>query len=87
MLSMSNRAYTNEDGTVRDEILEKQASARTAAEREYGIDNDHLDSLISTVQEDGYVILPNLLSPEEIAAIREEADPLLEHDGRTEFEG
>jgi len=84
---MSNRAYTNEDGTVRDEVLEKQASARTEAEREYGIDSDHLDSLISTVQEEGYVILPNLLSPEEIETIRREADPLLEHDGRTEFEG
>lgn len=84
---MATRAYTNEDGTVRDEVLEKQASALAEAEREYGIDSDHLDSLISTVQEEGYVILPNLLSPEEIETIRREADPLLEHDGRTEFEG
>ena len=47
----------------------------------------HVESLLERVNEDGYVILPNLIPRETIDAIRRESAPLLQHDGRTEFEG
>lgn len=46
-----------------------------------------VESLLERVNEDGYVILPNLIPRETIDAIRRESEPLLQYDGRTEFEG
>ncbi len=84
---MSQRAYTNEDGTVRAEVLAEQEATLAASARAHGVDEHYLESLLATVQEDGYVILPNLISKETIDTIRSEAEPFLQYDGRTEFEG
>ena len=84
---MSRRMYTNEDGTVRAEIVAEREASRLAEERARGIDESHLQSLLARVNEEGYVILPKLISDETIDAIRAESEPFLRYDGRTEFEG
>lgn len=42
---------------------------------------------LAAVQRDGYVILPDLLSADQLASIREAVAPLLDHHGRNAFEG
>jgi ectoine hydroxylase-related dioxygenase (phytanoyl-CoA dioxygenase family) len=42
---------------------------------------------LAAVQRDGYVILPDLLSADELAHIRDSVTPLLDHHGRNAFEG
>jgi ectoine hydroxylase-related dioxygenase (phytanoyl-CoA dioxygenase family) len=42
---------------------------------------------LAAVQRDGYVILPDLLTTDELAEIREAAGPLLDRHGRNAFEG
>jgi ectoine hydroxylase-related dioxygenase (phytanoyl-CoA dioxygenase family) len=52
------------------------------------VDTDsQVASLLGDVREHGYVVIPNLVSQEAMAAVREEVRPLLEYDGRNEFEG
>ncbi|MDG2304526.1 MAG: phytanoyl-CoA dioxygenase family protein [Candidatus Binatia bacterium] len=84
---MSKRAYTNEDGTVLPEVVAEREAALAAANLTHGLDESYLETLLSSVREDGYVILPRLLSEEQIEAIRTESEPYLQYDGRTEFEG
>ena len=45
------------------------------------------DADLAAVQRDGYVILPDLLSADQLAAIREAVQPLLDRHGRNPFEG
>lgn len=45
------------------------------------------DADLAAVLRDGYVILPDLLTPGELDAIRESVDPLLDPRGRNGFEG
>ena len=45
------------------------------------------DADLARVQRDGYVVLPDLLSAGELAAIRDAASPLLDRAGRNPFEG
>ncbi|MEV6561442.1 phytanoyl-CoA dioxygenase family protein [Nocardia sp. NPDC051756] len=42
---------------------------------------------LAAVQRDGYVILPDLLTPQELDEIREAVAPLLDRRGRNDFEG
>lgn len=42
---------------------------------------------LATVQRDGYVILPDLLTAQELDEIREAVAPLLDRRGRNQFEG
>ncbi|MFI6044421.1 phytanoyl-CoA dioxygenase family protein [Nocardia sp. NPDC051321] len=42
---------------------------------------------LAALQRDGYVILPDLLTPQELDDIREAVAPLLNHHGRNMFEG
>ncbi|MFE9574922.1 phytanoyl-CoA dioxygenase family protein [Nocardia sp. NPDC006044] len=42
---------------------------------------------LAAVQRDGYVILPDLLTPRELDEIREAVAPLLDRRGRNDFEG
>ncbi len=46
-----------------------------------------VDADLAAVQRDGFVVLPSLLSPEEVASVREGVAPLLDHQGRNDFEG
>lgn len=84
---MRQRAYIQKDGTIRPEILAEQRAARAASAEAHGVDEAQVEALLSVVQEDGYVILPDLISRDVIAAIRSETEPFLEYDGRNEFEG
>jgi len=84
---MIERAYINEDGTVRAEVLADQEAARVAAAEARGVDPRQVDALLAAVDEDGYVIVPDLISHEVIQEIRRAAEPFLEYEGRNEFEG
>ncbi|HWA64067.1 MAG TPA: phytanoyl-CoA dioxygenase family protein [Caulobacteraceae bacterium] len=48
-----------------------------------------IDALKARMDEEGYLLIPSVLSPDEIAAIRAELDPVLEETprGRNDFEG
>ncbi|QBS44636.1 phytanoyl-CoA dioxygenase family protein [Nocardia sp. CS682] len=53
---------------------------------------DHIDAAVvaadlAAVERDGYVILPDLLTPPELDEIREAVAPLLDRRGRNRFEG
>jgi len=51
------------------------------------IDPAVVDADLARVQRDGYVILPDLLSADQLAGIREAVAPLLDLHGRNPFEG
>jgi len=51
------------------------------------VDPSYVASLLESVDENGYVIIPDLISPETVARIREESAPFLTYDGRNEIEG
>jgi hypothetical protein len=52
-----------------------------------GVDPALADADLARVQRDGYVILPDLLSVDELAEIKEAVVPLLDRSGRNPFEG
>jgi len=84
---MGRRSYINEDGTIRQEILEEQQAALAESAERHGVDADLVRSSIAEVHEQGFVILHDLIDEATIERIRTETAPLLRHDGRTEFEG
>lgn len=84
---MVRRAYINEDGSIRADVVAEREAALTASAAAHGIDVAQIDSLLDSVQEEGYVILPDLISPATIEQIRNESAPFLEFEGRNEFEG
>ncbi|MFE3757671.1 phytanoyl-CoA dioxygenase family protein [Nocardia tengchongensis] len=51
------------------------------------IDPAVVDADLAALERDGYVILPDLLSPAELDEIRESVAPLLNRSGRNNFEG
>ncbi|MFE3987174.1 phytanoyl-CoA dioxygenase family protein [Nocardia tengchongensis] len=51
------------------------------------IDPAVVDADLAALERDGYVILPDLLSPAELDEIREGVAPLLDRSGRNNFEG
>src|SRR5690606_1512804 len=53
----------------------------------HGYEKPYIDKLIDAVNENGFIILENLISSEAVDYIRIESDPFLKFDGRTEFEG
>jgi ectoine hydroxylase-related dioxygenase (phytanoyl-CoA dioxygenase family) len=77
------RVYTKEDGSPIAAAVAQHAAGRGAR----GVDPVYIDALLGRVREDGFVVLPDLLPPADIERVRAEVLPLLEHDGRTEFEG
>jgi ectoine hydroxylase-related dioxygenase (phytanoyl-CoA dioxygenase family) len=84
---VNRRVYTNADGTVCEEVVAVQRATAAATARRRGVDAARVDSLLREVHENGYVIIPELVSREGIERIKGEILPLLQHDGRTEFEG
>ncbi|QIS10151.1 phytanoyl-CoA dioxygenase family protein [Nocardia arthritidis] len=62
-------------------------SHRRTASSGAGVDSAVAEADLAAVQRDGYVILPDLLTPEQLDAIREAVAPLLDHKGRNRFEG
>ena len=84
---MADGQYINEDGSVKDEILAMQEAALEASAQKWGYEKPYIDSLLAEVDEQGFVILKDLISQNVMDRIREESAPLLAHEGRTEFEG
>lgn len=60
---------------------------RRTASSGAGIESDVVDADLAAIQRDGYVVLPNLLTPQELDEIREAVAPLLDRTGRNQFEG
>lgn len=84
---MAERAYTHEDGSFRSQIAAAQKAAVDESARQRGIEPAQIDALMAEVEERGFVILPELFSREAMAEIKAEMLPLLDFDGRNEFEG
>lgn len=84
---MARREYINEDGSIRADVVAEREAALAASAAAHGIDAAQVESLLASVEEQGYVILPDLISPDTIEAIRSESAPFLEFEGRNEFEG
>ena len=84
---MEKRAYINEDGSVKAEIITEKKSALEHSAETRGVNGNYVDGLLAEVNENGYVIIPDLISQHVIDGIREETAALLQHDGRSEFEG
>ncbi len=80
---MRERTYVNADGTPLDAL---RASGASVAPRQ-GVDEARVAALLAEVQERGYVIIPELVPRETMAAIGDAARPFLQHDGRNEIEG
>jgi ectoine hydroxylase-related dioxygenase (phytanoyl-CoA dioxygenase family) len=81
------RAYLEADGSVRAELLAQQQAALADSARAHGVDPAEVERLLSVVDEQGFVILHDLISQEGIDRIRRESRPFLAYDGRNEFEG
>lgn len=79
---MSERKYTNPDGTPKVDVL-----AAANAPRDHGVDPKLVDELIDEVRQRGYVIIPELISRQEMAEIKADVSRFMTHDGRNEFEG
>lgn len=84
---MRQREYTNEDGSVRADILAEREAERAASARVHGVDERKIEALLCDVQENGFAIIPDLVSTDIVDAIRRESTPFLQYEGRTEFEG
>jgi ectoine hydroxylase-related dioxygenase (phytanoyl-CoA dioxygenase family) len=84
---MGERAYINADGSLRDDLLAEQRAARGTSAQRHGVDEQRVASLLAEVHERGYVIIPELVPRETMAAIKEASRPFLRYDGRNEFEG
>ena len=75
---MSEKVYTSTDVNPYEGV--------TLPERK-GVDAAEADRLAEQAKRDGYVILPNLIDVPTMQAIKEEILPLLQYDGRNDFEG
>lgn len=84
---MSDRSYTNADGSVRDEIREQQQQAAAASAKLHKVDPAEVEALLAETMDKGYVIIPELVPREQMLALKDEILPLLTFNGRTEFEG
>ncbi|HEY9036612.1 MAG TPA: phytanoyl-CoA dioxygenase family protein [Pseudomonadales bacterium] len=84
---MSDRAYINADGSIKTEILAAQQAALATSAEKRGVDPAQVKALLAEVHDNGFVIIPNLVSKTLMASIKAEALPLMTHDGRNEFEG
>jgi ectoine hydroxylase-related dioxygenase (phytanoyl-CoA dioxygenase family) len=60
---------------------------RRTASSGHCVDPQTADADLAAVIRDGFVILPNLLTPEQLSEIREAIRPLLDKRGRNRFEG
>ncbi len=84
---MANRLYTNDDGSLKNETAAGQSAYAAAAAHRRGVDAQLVERLLSEIQRNGYVIIPELLPRQTMTELKAEVLPLLTHDGRNEFEG
>ncbi len=84
---MRERVYFNRDGSPKQDMLTTGQSAHAASAARHGVDPATVASLLADVDARGYVVLPELVPPETMAAVKAAARPFLTHDGRNEIEG
>ncbi len=84
---MTESHFINADGTVKEEILVEQQAWESGSADRHGVDPEQVDALMAEVQAKGYVVLPNILPADLMRSVKAEVLPLMEHDGRNEFEG
>lgn len=70
-----------------EDMTQHREQRLASAAEKHGVDASYLAELTETVLRQGYVIIPELVPASEMADIKSRTLPLLEHDGRTEFEG
>ena len=84
---IGQRSYINTKGEVLADFLAQRRTGIEASASHRGVDPDIVEEAIRDVLDQGFVILPDLIGPHIVEAIRNETAPLLTHDGRTIFEG
>jgi hypothetical protein len=84
---MANRLYTKDDGSLKNEPVAEHSANAAAAAQGRGVDAQLVERLLAEVQQNGYVIIPELLPRQAMTELKAEVLPLLTHDGRNEFEG
>ena len=84
---MARGGHTNGHCSARADVTAGQQAILAASCRRHGVEPTYLASLLERVNEDGYVIIHDLLSPDVVQRIREESAPFLTHDGRNDIEG
>ena len=82
---MTTSKQENFDSYVSSETARKYK--KSASDALSKVDRHMLDKQLAAVQRDGYVIIPNVLSAEQLHEIRQEVSPLLDSTGRNDFEG
>jgi hypothetical protein len=73
--------------TIDDLHVDHAGTHRSTAGQHDKIDPTVTAADVAAVRRDGFVILPDLLSEEQLATIKRAAEPLLTHYGRNSFEG
>ena len=83
---MAQGMYTHSDGT---KIVGSYAAtaAGVRVEPRPGVDADQLNELLTQLEENGYVIIENLISTDAAEDIKQAMLPFMEYDGRNDFEG
>ncbi|MFK7730416.1 MAG: phytanoyl-CoA dioxygenase family protein [Pseudomonadales bacterium] len=79
--------YNNADGSPKPEANALREIRVNQSAEKRGVSASELHSLMDQVYKTGYVMIPELVSAADMASIKSEVAPLLQHDGRTEFEG
>ena len=64
-----DNAYINKDGSVKQEILEQQQADLASSANRHNVDPELVDKLLSEVNEQGYVIIHDLIDQETITKI------------------
>lgn len=79
--------YTNADGSPKASAQAlRELRVKQSAEK-HGVNESDVHSLMEQVNKSGYVMIPELVTAADMASIKSDVMPLLQHDGRTEFEG
>lgn len=80
---MIEKKYTDDEGN----IITRAAKPGDPLITRGGVDPDVVASLMETVHDQGYVVIPEVISKEQIQAIKDEMLPMFEFSGRNDFEG
>ncbi|MRH87713.1 phytanoyl-CoA dioxygenase family protein [Nocardia sp. SYP-A9097] len=76
-----------EVSSVQDLAGDLAGTYRRTESSGHTVDPEVVDADLAALLRDGYVILPDLITAQEIQAIRDDTDPLLNLKGRNNFEG
>ena len=80
---MIEKKYTDDEGN----IITRAAKPGDPLITRDGVDPDVVASLMETVHDQGYVVIPEVIGKEQIQTIKDEMLPMFEFSGRNDFEG